>query len=203
MTDLMYTPLSIELDIYDEKGNAGVGLMESAIIPAEKLQVTISGMKCTAYKVTKLPAILRFCYDTNTLAVTPMDLLSVDINFTSKNLVLLNILQRQVAPLLYPTSGEPYTRPEPLELPYRMFYDAAMETSVKKEQPYETQFKIRVRKTLEVILDTWKSRHYIEDWIPIKIGNRYRAFRIYFPKNPPPELPESDASELEQLSEFL
>ena len=203
MTDLMYTPLSIELDIYDEKGNSGIGLMESAIIPEEKLQVTISGMKCTAYKVTKLPAILRFCYDTNTLAVTPMDLLSVDINFTSKNLVLLNILQRQVAPLLYPTSGEPYTRPEPLELPYRMFYDAAMETSVKKEQPYETQFKIRVRKTLEVILDTWKSRHYIEDWIPIKIGNRYRAFRIYFPKNPPPELPESDASELEQLSEFL
>ena len=68
MTDLMYTPLSIELGIYDDKGNAGVGVMESAIIPAEKLQVTISGVKCTAYKVTKLPAILRFCYDTGTLA---------------------------------------------------------------------------------------------------------------------------------------
>mgnify|MGYP000027078467 FL=1 len=203
MTDLMYTPLSIELGIYDDKGNTGVGVMESAIIPAEKLQVTISGVKCTAYKVTKLPAILRFCYDTGTLAVTPMDLLSVDINFTTKNLILLNILQRQVAPLLYPTTGEAYTRPAPLELPYSMFYDAAMEASSTKEQANETQFKARIRKTLAIIMDTWQAGHYIEKWTPLKVGNQYNSFRIYFPKNAPPALPEADQTRLNHLSEFL
>ena len=203
MFDLMYTPLSIELGICDDNGNAGTAVLESAIIPAEKLKITISGMQCTGYRVTKLPSILQFCYDTNNLSVTPMDLLSVDINFTSKNLVLLNILQRQVAPLLYPTSGGPYSQPDPLELQYSMFYDASRETTSKKEQANEAQFKTRVRKTLATILDTWKEKHYIDKWMPLKVGNQYSSFRIYFPKNPPPSLPETVLPELTNLSDLF
>ena len=84
-----------------------------------------------------------------------------------------------------------------------MFYDAAMEASSTKEQANETQFKARIRKTLAIIMDTWQAGHYIEKWTPLKVGNQYNSFRIYFPKNAPPALPEADQTRLNHLSEFL
>lgn len=194
MRDLMYTPLSIDLHLSDRSKDSpqASGVLESAIIPAERLQIDINGISCSAYQITKYPPLLRFCVLTDNIAMTPMDFLALEMNYTSKNLVILNILQRRLAPLLYPTNGR-YEKPAPLLIPYDIFYDAVMDTAV--EQANVNQFKVRVRNTIHSILDSWTTRKYIEAWEPVKNRNRYTGFKVFFP-NRPPVLPENNMAEL-------
>lgn len=186
MNQLMFTPLHIDLKMYTEDGIEGDGQLRGPIVPAEQITMNIAGNTCTAYQITNLPIIYRFCKATNSLTMTPISFLSIsDMSYTKRNLAILNTLQRKIAPIIYPVSGT-YQRHPPLVIRYNDIYEVAALDTGKSLSPVQ---KKRIRETVAKILDTWIKGKYIASWEEIKEGKEFYACQITFPKNGPPELP--------------
>lgn len=188
MDQLMYTPLKIDMKLYDKFGVDVDASLDGPILPAERIKVNISGQTCTAYQITKVPLIYRFARATKGLTLTPIEMLAVDMNYTNRNIVVLTLLHRRIAPYIYPTDGV-YQKPAPLDISYADIYDAAEEVA-EKESTNQAVFRRRIRATIAGILDTWVERRYIESWEDIREGRAYIGCRIHFTQDAPPTLPE-------------
>lgn len=188
MDQLMYTPLKIDMKLYDKFGVDVDASLDGPILPAERIKVNISGQTCTAYQITKVPLIYRFARATKGLTLTPLEMLSVDMNYTNRSIVVLTLLHRRAAPYIYPTDGH-YQKPAPLLIRYTDIYDAAKEVA-EKETNNQAVFRRRIRENVAIILDTWAERKYIDRWEDVKEGREYIGCRIYFPQTAPPSLPE-------------
>lgn len=188
MNQLMFTPLHIDLKMYSENGDVeGDGQLRGPIVPAEQITMNIAGNTCTAYQITNLPIIYRFCMATNSLTMTPISLLSIgDMSYTKRNLAILNTLQRRIAPIIYPVAAI-YQKPAPLTIPYESIYEVAEEDTGKALSPVQ---KKRIRETVSKILNAWVDGKYLSKWEDLKQGNEIYACKLHFPKNGPPELPE-------------
>lgn len=192
MTQLMYSPLHIDLTLYGKDGTiGGEGVLDGPVLPAERIKVNIHGQSCTAYQITNMPILYRLCVASKGLTVTPLQILSVGMNYTNRNLAILNVLHRKIAPLIYPVSGE-YSKPEPLVIPYTTIYEAAMEisensvTAVRGKQPSnQAIFKKRVRTVVETILNTWVEGKFLKKWEDLREGREFVACKLYFPDKPP------------------
>lgn len=188
MDQLMYTPLKIDMKLYDEFGVDVDASLDGPILPAERIKVNISGQTCTAYQITKVPLIYRFARATKGLTLTPIEMLAMDMNYTTRNIVILTILHRRTAPYLYPMDGA-YKKPDPLFIHYIDIYDAAKEVA-ESESKNQAVYRRRIREAVASILDTWVRDKYIERWEDVKEGREYIGCRIYFPQAAPPQLPE-------------
>lgn len=183
MTQLMYTPLHIDLHDFADSNEIGQGeaILDGPILPAERLTMSISGNSVASYRVTALPIIFRFCSITKSITMTPISFLSVGISYTQRNLAILNAMQRYVAPLIYPTVGN-YKRPAPLIIPYDSLYEIALEGS---DAEATFTVKQRIRDTVHTILDTWAQNGYITKWESVRERRSYVAVRIHFPGKQP------------------
>lgn len=188
MDQLMYTPLKIDMKLYDEFGVDVDASLDGPILPAERIKVNISGQTCTAYQITKVPLIYRFARATKSLNLTPIGMLAVDMNYTNRNIVILTLLHRRTAPYIYPMDGV-YKQSEPLLIRYSDIYDAAQEVA-ETETSNQSVFRRRIRGVVASILDTWIANGYIQSWEDVKEGREYLGCRIHFPKDAPPSLPE-------------
>lgn len=183
MTQLMYTPLHI--DLHDFAGSEDIGpgdaVLDGPILPAERITMNLSGIPVSSYRVVALPIIFRFCSITKSITMTPISFLSIGISYTQRNIAILNMMQRNVAPLIYPTEGV-YKKPAPLIIHYESIYEVALEGS-----SVESSFTVkqRIRETVHTILDTWAKHGYIAKWDSIKERRSYVAVRIFFPNRQP------------------
>ena len=187
MSQLMYTPLHIDLKSYlPESTDVKKAVLDGPILPAERVTMNVAGVKCTAYNIVSLPIIFRFCTLTQGMTMTPLSLLAVNIRYTKRNLALLNTLQRKIAPILYPV-GKEYEPHPPIQIKYSDLYDVADETNVST-----TSVRIvrkRVRDTVHAILDSWIKSGYILNWEEITKGREIVAVEISFSLKSPPALP--------------
>lgn len=188
MNQLMFTPLNIDLKLYAENGEVeGDGQLRGPIVPAEQIKMNVAGNSCTAYQITNLPIIYRFCMATKGLTMTPIQLLSIsNMSYTKRNLAILNDLQRRIAPLIYPVEGE-YVRPAPLLISYDSIYEVAKEDA--DDSVVTPVFKKRVRETVKQILDTWVAGKYLSKWENVTERREFVACKLFFPPKGPPELP--------------
>ena len=185
MSQLMYTPLHIDLNDYATDGQAieGDPILDGVVLPAERLTLSVSGNTAASYRILALPIILRFCMATQSLTMTPIELLSVDnLSYTQRTLSILNAMQRQIGPLLYPFDGA-YRQPRPLLITYESLYDVALEGS---DAEATFTVKQRIRDAIHTILDSWVAHGYLSKWEPVKERRSYVAFRVYFPRRQPP-----------------
>lgn len=188
MQDLMYTPLRIDMPIATTDGEAAGGVLDGPVLPAERITIKMSGAKCTAYQISTMPIIFRYARALQSISVSPIALRNIpDMNYTARNMNILNMLHRKVAPLLYPPSGE-YVRPEPLVIEYQPIFDATIETDGKSAAQGGVMRR-RVRGVIASILNEWVQSGSIIKWEELKDGHTFSACRIYFPDTKPPLRP--------------
>lgn len=190
MTQLMYTPLHIDLKQHDVSWGAfaGEAVLDGPILPAERIKMNVSGAVCSAYSILSLPIIYRFCVGTQSMTMTPLSLLAVDdINYTQRNLAILNTLQRKIAPILYPVDKE-YQQPDPISIPYADIYSAAECEGNANSPKYIRIMRSRIREVVHKILDTWAANAFIQDWRDIKKSREIVAVELSFPKKQPKDV---------------
>jgi hypothetical protein len=180
ITKCMYTPVSVEVIDVDKNGNMISYTLSGPLLPATRASVTIQGTRASAYKIDTMPVFLKYCIGTDNISAMPLQMLSVEMNYTKKSLSILNVLQRFVSPVVYrqwdDTSGNV---PDPITLEYSIFYES--DSEYDKTRPG----KKRVRDTVHFILDDWVGKNYISKWRDI-IGKRNAviAVEISFLKKP-------------------
>lgn len=197
MRKMMFAPISIELGQTKEGASAK---LSGALIPAEVLEIKVSGRKCTAYAINSPPLIYKYCVATNSIATMPLDVLSIpNMSYTERNLAIINILERYVVPILYPVNRK-YKIHKPINILYEEFYAAveALQDQQNGEGASENlnpTIAKRVRDTIHSILDSWVDRDYIKRW-EVVLGNRGARIgvRIFFNSSEPPTLPPQDVS---------
>lgn len=190
MRRLMFTPFNVDLDSTELPAGSTAKYL-GTLIPAEALTLNISGTESSAYRILSTPAIYRFCRTTDNMTVTPIELLSVPINYTKRTIVLLNCLQRAVAPIIYPSSGE-YKQSPPLKIEYEYLYSCALEYDQTVEDMRGSD-KSRIRDTVHTILSEWVKSGFLDSWKDLKKKTIY-AVELSFPEAPPlivPSLPQS------------
>lgn len=185
MQDLMYTPMRINMPITTSDGEAAGGILDGPILPAERITIKMSGAKCTAYQISTLPIVFRYARALQSISVSPIALRNIpDMSYTARNINILNILHRKVAPLLYPPTGR-YVRPQPLVIEYQPLFD----TVIDKNSAQMAVMRRRVRTVVASILNTWVNNGTIAKWEELKDGLSFSACRIYFPDSDPPLQP--------------
>lgn len=192
---LMYTPLSIDLDVRGINGEEGNGKIGGAIIPAENIKINMNGTTCMAYQLTNVPMLYRYCMATKGLSVTPLSMLAVEMNYTTRNMSILNFLQRRVSPKLYPTSGD-YT---PTDVPITITYDEIYATAQQDSENSDGSSNViamRVREVVQNILNTWVDAGFLAKWENVTKRRRYVAVKLYLPFDNPPPLPENPSAAL-------
>ena len=67
---------------------------------------------------------------------------------------------------------------------YEYLYEAAAGDK-EVEEAYSRNFKMRVRDTVKLILDTWVQAKYLDSWSVLSCGKKITGVEIRFPKKAP------------------
>lgn len=194
MQKCMTTLFSVDINMPDENGMPVTADFSGAVIPAERIRVNVAYTRTTAYQILKTPALYRLCVKSEGLTLTPLDVLNIHMNYTKRNLAILNYLQRRIAPLIYPyRNGEEkgpvkYTKSKPILIKYKELYDMAIvEDGKEKKESYPSTFKARIRDTAHTIFNAWVDAGYLGGWDDVSIAakNIITGVRLSFPEAAP------------------
>lgn len=198
MEKCMSTLLNIDLDVpAGPNGEETSAKFTGNVIPAERIEVNVAGNRTSAYQIVKTPALYRICTRTDGLTLTPLNFLSVEMNYTKRNLCILNYLQRRVAPFMYPAvNASPYAKlpalnsgekEKAITIDYEELYAIAREEDGQQSDLTFT-VKNRVRETAHLIFDAWCKGGYLEDWQEIKRNGRSLLGAMLILSENPPQL---------------
>lgn len=194
MQKCMTTLFSVDINMPNDNGNHVSADFSGYVIPAERIRVNVAGVQTTAYQILKTPVLYRLCVKTEGLTLTPLDVLNINMNYTKRNLAILNYLQRRIAPLIYPyRSAEEkppvkYAKSKPILIKYKELYDMAMEEDGKDvKNTYPSTFKARIRETAHTIFNAWVDAGYLSGWDDVSIAskNAITGVRLSFPEIAP------------------
>ena len=163
---LMGTMVDIEVVGTREDGTQFVARKTEPLLPATIEEINVAGNSTVCIRVLDYPSFLAFATLHKGLAATPLDILQLPVAVSKKSVSILNHLVHLYSEVTYSESAyeNRMKLPDPkyLDIPIQSIYDVCKPEN--DPTPIPKQITIRIRKTVEKILNSWVEKSFIQSW---------------------------------------
>jgi len=172
LNKLMYTKIAIKPSEEECKAyNFDEFVYVDYVIKAENVRVSLNGKITEAYHLLEEPILYKYAALKNQIIRSDMELMKNSVKKSSKNMVLQSYLLKRVLGM----KGKSHLNPN---ISYDTLF-AEMNTTASTAGALRKK-KFKIRETIKTILDYWKEKGFILDYVESKCGQKINTLSIQF-----------------------